>query len=590
MKIFCRVLAAAAILAATASYAAEEPSLYPVNAVLFKLVAPDGREMPFVRSLMDYNYLEGNDGWCAKVMRREAVATTGTVGNRSSGVRYEFESGLLTSVYTNGVKSAFAHGEPSESLSSLYPDASHVAKRVADAKQRSDIWGKSGRLRLFWENPNKAGAALAGVFLLFLSAAARRRRTKAPLRAAYGALAALSAAALVLTESRGAFLGAVVGVLALAVFRLRTGGFRIAAWKVVCALAVLAIGIAVAVSFHVGDRFTRGMVETGGGNAVRVDIFSKAPRMMADAPCGWGAGNSGAAYCMWYRDPDVSTMPRTLINSHLTLLAECGNPLRFAYLAGWALLLLLLADVAWRGGGALPFACVASLAVAALFNHVMEDWTCLVLPVAAAVAGLANMRPVQWRRVVVIALVSCAVAAGSLFAAIRAGERPTEPPRIRFDGKATVVNGDGKAEPDIWIVGDEFVLGGWDFIGREFEMFFRDNPSAPAMAYVERIDDLPPEAERLVLAGLSGAEYVERWKGGRRDGLCRAKATLFLSPSMALTEVPEDLAKATRLRGVVGSLAARRVRGYAEAKPSWVRIAPGCLLYIPGWLTLAAGF
>ena len=590
MKNSCIVLAATAILAATASYAVEEPSLYPVNAVLFKLVTPDGREMPFVRSLMDANYLEGNDGWCAKVMRRDAVATTGTIGDRSSGVRYEFESGLLMSVYTNGVKSAFVHGEPSESLSSLYPNAAFVAKRVTEAKKKSDIWEGSGRLRLFWENPNKAGAALAGIFLLFISAAARRRHTRVFLRAAYGVLAALSAVALILTESRGAFLGAVAGMLALVVFRLRTVGFRLAAWKIACALAVLTIGIALAVSFHVGDRFTRGIVETGGGNAVRVDIFNKAPRMMADAPRGWGAGNSGAAYCMWYRAPEVSTMPRTLINSHLTLLVEYGNLLRFAYLAGWALLLLLLADVAWRGGGAFPVACLVSLAVSALFNHVMEDWACLALPVAATVAGLVSIRPVQWRRIAVIAFVSCAVAAGSLFAAIKVGERQAEPPRIYFDGKVTIVNGDGKTKPEIWIVGDEFVLGGWDFIGGEFEIFFRDNHSAPAMAYVEKIDDLPPSAEKLVLAGLSGAEYVERWKSGRRDGLCRANATLFLSPSMVLTDVPEDLAEATRLRGVVGSLAARRVQGYAEAKPPWVRIAPGCLLYIPGWLTLAAGF
>jgi hypothetical protein len=191
---------------------------------------------------------------------------------------------------------------------------------------------------------------------------------------------------------------------------------------------------------------------------------------------------------------------------------------------------------------------------------------------------------------VVISFLSAAVAAVALVVLLNFGKKNHSPLRLRFDGKAVVVGGEMDVEPEIWIVGDEFVLGGWDFIGKEFEQYAINSPEAPAIAYVEKLDDLPTKVEKLVLAGLSAADYLDRWRCGRREDLCRASAMLFLSPSVPLMDVPEDLVKETRLRGVVGSLAARRIDGYAESKPSWVRIAPGCLLYITGWLPLAVSF
>jgi len=582
-------LAAAAILLAAAVNAGEEPSLYPVNAIVFKLVDPEGREMPFLRTMMDYNYLEGTKGWCAKLYSRKSVATTGTPRDQSSGIRYEFDAGLLTSVYTNGVKSSFAPGKPSESLASLYPDADFVAQRMELAKNSADIWEKSGRLRVFGSNPNKTGTVIAGLFLLFVSLALRNGVGRVH-KIGFGAVSALLAVALVLTESRGAFLGAVAGLASILLFHFKQGLKGLSVKRIVAAIVILLLAVSAAMYFHVGDRFTRKLFETGGTNAVRVDIFKNAPRMMADAPCGWGIGKSGAAYCMWYRDTEIRTTPRTLLNSHLTWMVEVGNVSRFAYLFGWVLVLMLLCYQAWRGRGAFPFACVLSLGVSAMFNHVMEDWVCVALPVIGTTVGIWRLRPVRWRHMAVILLASAAVAAVALLALLNSGKRSHSPLRLSFDGKAVVVGGERDVEPEIWIVGDEFVLGGWDFIGNEFEQYVIGRPDAPAIAYVEKLDDLPAKAEKLVLAGLSAAEYLERWKSGRRDGLCRAGALLFLSPSVPLTDVPEDLQKETRLRGVVGSLAARRIDGYAENKPSWVRIAPGCLLYITGWLPLAVGF
>ena len=582
-------LTVAAILLAAAVNAGEEPSLYPVNAVVFKLVDPEGREMPFLRTMMDYNYLEGLNGWCAKLYSRKSVATTGTPRDPSSGIRYEFDAGLLTSVYTNGVKSSFVPGKPSESLASLYPDADYVAQRLDVAKDNADIWEKSGRLRLFGSNPNKTGTVIAGLFLLFVSLALCNGFGKVQ-KIAFGAISALSVVALLLTESRGAFLGALVGLFSILIFHFRHGIKGVPVKKIVVPFVVLLLAVSAAMYFHVGDRFTRKLFETGGTNAVRVDIFKNAPYMMADAPSGWGMGNSGAAYCMWYRDAEVRTTPRTLLNSHLTWMVEIGNIARFAYLFGWALVLMLLGYAAWRGHGAFPFACVLSLGISAMFNHVMEDWVCLALPVIGVAVGIWRLRPVRWRHMVVISFLSAAVAAVALVLLLNLGKRNHSPLRIRFDGKAVVIGGEKAVEPKIWIVGDEFVLGGWDFIGKEFEQYVINSSDAPAIAYVEKLDDLPAKVEKLVLAGLSAAEYLERWRSGRREDLCRSSAMLFLSPSVPLMDVPEDLMKETRLRGVVGSLAARRVDGYAESKPSWVRIAPGCLLYITGWMPLAVGF
>ena len=79
-----------------------------------------------------------------------------------------------------------------------------------------DYWKASGRLRLGYSNPNASGALFAEISVLLLAGLLFLR----PLwcRITSGVLLAGSFAALILTESRGSFLGFCLGALIVALF------------------------------------------------------------------------------------------------------------------------------------------------------------------------------------------------------------------------------------------------------------------------------------------------------------------------------------------------------------------------------------
>lgn len=110
----------------------------------------------------------------------------------------------------------------------------------------------------------------------------------------------------------------------------------------------------------------------------RLAIWRAAPRMMVDAPAGWGSGRSGWAYAQWYQDPSTRYEYRTLVNSHLTWLVEMGWPGRTAYVA----MILSVLAVCWpsRGGSAVPCAIWVVFLSGAAFSSTMEAPLLWVLP------------------------------------------------------------------------------------------------------------------------------------------------------------------------------------------------------------------
>jgi hypothetical protein len=152
---------------------------------------------------------------------------------------------------------------------------------------------------------------------------------------------------------------------------------------------------------------------------------------------------------------------------------------------------------------------------------------------------------------------------------------------VKSCGRATFVNGDN---PRVWIVGDPVVMAGNGFPGREILSYFKRNPDAEPIAYVYDVEDLPREAECVIVAGRNVPDYLAAYEKGR---VCKTGRLLMLSPSVGPGAVPERLAAETQLLWVAGSLLASHEPSYAEKRP-WVKLAPGCERYVPDWMRFAS--
>lgn len=189
---------------------------------------------------------------------------------------------------------------------------------------------------------------------------------------------------LIHTMSRGAVIALFAGLIPLVMVaprpwpRGRIVGVVVAVWVIVGASLYL----------NAGERLGQGIVHEDRSITNRFQIWKAAPRMMVDAPGGWGLGSSGAAYMQWYQPLSSNEGYRTLVNSHLTWLVELGWPLRVAYLFGWAAVLLLC----WPGRAsrwlAVPLGVWITFLVAAAFSSVAESPWLWIVPGAALIAVL----------------------------------------------------------------------------------------------------------------------------------------------------------------------------------------------------------
>jgi hypothetical protein len=113
--------------------------------------------------------------------------------------------------------------------------------------------------------------------------------------------------------------------------------------------------------------------------------------MIHDAPNGWGLGKSGEAYMQWYQPITRGEGYRTLVNSHLTWLAELNWWGRIAYVFSWAAVLVLLwprRDYRWFS---IPFGIWFALAICASFSSVTEVQLLWIVPILA-LAGVLITR------------------------------------------------------------------------------------------------------------------------------------------------------------------------------------------------------
>lgn len=556
------VLAGLALVAA-----GQEASFVPVNARMFRMRQPDGTVRIFVRDEEEPNLLHGEGGWVAELDGRQTLAMNDAAKPQDRR-GFLFVNGYLRKQLV-GEREANVRvpppGNDPAAIAGLWPDRD---SRLV-AAEAPDIWSGGERLRLWFDNPNRAGLlfaelSLAALALVFLS--------RLWCRILGGILFLAAFAGLVLTSSRGALLALLCGLAVMGLVRIRS---LLTVRRMLLMLA--AVGVAVGCLFAVGqgERLVKNLFNEGQRETSRLPVWKEVPRMMVDAPGGWGFGRSARAYIDWYQPKSVCLL-KDLISGHLTFLVEAGWIVRFAYLFLWFAVGLVCAWLAIRGASPVPLALVVSFAVAACFNPVISVPELWVIPSVAVLALAARRFREGFSKgiavpVAVAGLCAAVVAAG----AFAWGKSASSDISVFKNGESVCLNGE---KPETWIADDDYTLHGgyWWLAGRELRAALAQKSAAGAVGYVRSVANLPAEAETIVLIGETGRDFLHL------ENRPRAKKVVFISPPFPWQAVPASLRSSCDVSLVAGALAARRVAG-KEPAPSWVKIVPGAELFIPNW-------
>ncbi len=253
-----------------------------------------------------------------------------------------------------------------------------------------------------------------------------------------------------------------------------------------------------------GGRILQGLPGTEEDRSIsnRLTMWQWAPRMMLDAPRGWGAGRSGDAYTQWYQDKTTRYRYRTLVNSHLTRLVEFGWLGRFAYVFGWLVVLGICWPAARSVLSPISLGCWVVFGVGGAFSTIDEARILWILPLICLLGSLGlRIQTRNWnhgfRNLVILASISafCLVSI-----ALWGLGMPTD---LQIRGNEDRVEiGPGSAPPIVLIKPDSLVLGlNYGAILRQ-QLELREEPAATTDWMV--IDDLsllPPKAKLVVFSG-----------------------------------------------------------------------------------------
>jgi hypothetical protein len=390
------------------------------------------------------------------------------------------------------------------------------------------IW----RFDVGFGNPNKTAALVAMLILSVWGIAIWRR-------AGFWIALALSeilGIVLLNTFSRGGIVAVALGFLPIIFCAQRPWPLR----KCIFIGVSMAILVVVARHLQVDDRVVQGAIGDDKSISNRILIWKAAPKMMWDAPMGWGFGNAGKAYMDWYQPLDSTEQYRTLVNSHLTWLVEGGWLFRAFYVAAWSFVMVLC----WpsRNSRILPIALGVWIcfAVAAFFSSVAESiWLWMIPSAWALVAVYFRWKEGNlWR----IRLVTFPLAITSLVlvAIVSLGYSRTF---VHPISNGVVF---GVRRPELWIVADQTVLG--DNVGHALRQYLLSSkPQDLSVGIVNSMKSLPPgQKERIVIAGSpSGIAAC-------KNDLANADGIFLLNPTFAPQDIPVTPKEAMNFKVVFG--------------------------------------
>lgn len=423
-------------------------------------------------------------------------------------------------------------------------------------------YGGFERWQLWFDNPNKAAVLLAELAVIGMALLSDHRHS---VRLLGVGTFLTSVYSLLRTFSRGGFVSLVAGfaIMIFGAFRNRERRrLRLLCYAGVCACAVAA-------SVHIGffDRMAHGFSGNDKSVGNRIGLWCKVPKMIHDAPLGWGLGRSGEAYMQWYQPLEKHERYRTLVSSHLTVVVETGVVCGFGWILLWS---IFLACGCGFGRRLRCWLCLAEwlvLFVAGWFSSVCENWELWVVPGLIHIFTIARFLRNQkalpnWRSSIRI-LFPVVVAYVTFLTIIMVVHSPSD--IGRSSGRIMI----GKGEPMIWIVPDAAVLGG-ELYPREIRDFFQ-NGGTGTFAVVEEPSQVPPDVDYVVICGAADASGVR----GR-------KKTVWLSP-IRQRQIPDeddivirgefaDVSSPCRATHVI------TVNGAGDYLPNWPeRIVANCL-------------
>lgn len=546
----------------------------PINGHFYRLRQPDGRFRVFKVDDEDADLLVGDSPWLGQRMGNQTLIRTNPEAKIAGETGFLFVDGVLRKMLLNGreYNSKYAASQSrSAALPSLWPQQGK--RRIAD--QSPDIWSRAHRLRLWFANPNFAGLLFAELFLAsFLLIFAPRLWLRIP-----GVLFALSSfVGLILTSSRGGLLALLMGGAVLLIFK----GRRI--WSnrrvFISAVVIGLLAVASLFVFQKSGRFTRNLLRDASQETSRLEVWSKTPKMMYDAPGGWGYGQSAQAYIDWYQG-EKPCLLKNLISGHLTFLVESSWLVRGLYLMFWCWALLGSFLLAWQKRSPVPCAILVAFACGASFNPVLGVWELLLIPAAACAYCAVQMRHLRARTVAILLASSCALALATCAVLWIWGRMDQKALPIHGCSTSVTLNG---SDARVWIVEDDYVLHGgyWWMKGREIREWFAAHPQVPAVTVARSVRDIPNDVDCLVLVGEAGRDFLAL---PQRPKVPRV---LFISPPFLWSELEQMRAAGTDVRSCQGALAVPPEK--RANLPDWVSLVSGAELYVPDWLDRVQNF
>jgi hypothetical protein len=422
-----------------------------------------------------------------------------------------------------------------------------------------------GHLRLDWgfDNPNKTAALIAMLMIAVWGLAYIRK---------YGfwiALVLFTAlgGCLIHTFSRGGIIALFAGLLPVLWVAPRPW-VKIKIFAVSLSIWAM-IGVSIYLNAH--ERFGQGIAEEDKSITNRLKMWKHTPRMMVDAPAGWGLGNSGKAYMNWYQSLEDGEDYRTLVNSHLTWLVEFGWTGRFFYIFGWVLVFTLLFPSSNHLWHSILLGIWISFSVASWFSSIAEAQFLWILPVSALILRiLARFISREWigaKQWVFVGAISI-VTTLTLFTL---GFLSKGTAVKNFSGRIIV----GGTAPKTWVVVDSKVTG--MRYGKTIREFLKDK--SQSIGVVERISDLSKtDKMKLVISGEISKEDGNKLK----SFLPQSSKLVLLNPFFYPQEVSlksEDKDKVEVLFGEFCQSPAQstwsqhfqiqRVKGVGDYLPKW---------------------
>jgi len=414
----------------------------------------------------------------------------------------------------------------------------------------SFYYGEMHRLDWGFGNPNRTAALIAALMVACWGISLFKRRG---FWVALGIFSILGAF-LVQTFSRGGLLGVLAGGAVLVFFadlpwpRARVISVLLAVALLSCYAVFLSATARYASSWQGDPSVTN-----------RLEVWRNVPKMIVDAPQGWGLGHSQEAYMQWYQASEREERFLNLVSLHFTLLAELNWPMRVAYL----LLLAFGFLFTWPGPGlralAVPFGIWTAAVVAGIFTHFSTSWLLYFPPMAALVVAIAlRASKHQWpsRRGVLGALASVFIGVGAVCLLARMSSSPA----IQVVPGGIIV---GEGQPAAWVFVNRAILG--DSFGKTLRKFMAATASCPSLGVTGDPGKIPPHSTVVVCGALPDLSVLQ---SPRKLILLNSN----LSP-MQLAAIPEKTA-------VFGEFS------HSPARQPWqqdAQIVPGAGDFLPAW-------